>query len=120
MNFEIVEMVHKQIILDLTIRTLERDRKNLENFKMQRPFEMWFATKINELHTELKNTKAKLSRNGAKVQTSKLDGDFTVYIIVERGVVSEKRYMNIALKNWTEEEVKRILGLEFKTPNDKK
>ncbi|QCR33103.1 hypothetical protein [Lysinibacillus sp. SGAir0095] len=111
MNFNNIEQIHKQIILDLTIRTLERDRKHIGNFKMQRAFEMWFDSKVNEMYNELKNIKVDLGKNGVKLQGSKLDGDFTVYSVIEKGVVSEKRYSNIALKNHCEVEVKRLLGL---------
>lgn len=103
------ELAHRQIILDLTIRTLERDRKHIDDFKMQRAFEMWFDEKNMELLSELKNTKAALGRNGAKVQGSKLDGDFAEYTIIEKGIVSEKRYSNIALRNHCDNEVRRLL-----------
>jgi hypothetical protein len=116
MNFEVADLVHKQIILDLTIRTLERDRNHLGDIKMLRAFELWVETKLNELHLELKATKTELGRNGAKIQSHKLDSDFTEYTIIERGNASIKRYSNIALRNWTEEEVKRLLGLKYKTP----
>ncbi|HCG4535582.1 TPA: hypothetical protein NJY08_004427 [Salmonella enterica subsp. enterica serovar Typhi str. AG3] len=116
MNFEIEEMIHRQIILDLTIRTMERDRKQLASFKMQRAFEMWFESKIFELHNELKEVKSKLGKMGAKLQgEKKLDELMTEYTFVIRGTAYQRNYMHIALKNWTEEEVKRILGLEYKT-----
>lgn len=111
MNFENFELVHKQIILDLTIRTMERDRKQIDNFKMKKVFEMWFDAKIIELHTYLKNIKTELGRNGVRIQASKTDGDFTIYTVVEKGIVAEKRYSNIALRNHCEEEIKRLLGL---------
>lgn len=110
-NREVVELTHKQIIIDLTIRTLERDRKYIGDFKMQRAFDMWFDSQIMKLHNDLKNIKAKLGKNGVKLQGSKPDGDFTVYIIVEKGMVSEKRYSNIALRNHCEVEIKQLLGL---------
>lgn len=111
MNINIAELIHRQIIIDLTIRTLERDRKHIADFKMQRAFETWFDTKITELHNELKNTKVELGRNGTKIQSSKPDSDFTVYTVLEKGIVSEKRYANIALKNHCENEIKKLLGL---------
>lgn len=111
MNVKTAELIHRQIIIDLTIRTLEHDRKRIADFKMQRAFEMWFDTKIIELHNELKNTKVELGRNGTNIQSSKPDADFTVYIVLEKGIVSEKRYANIALKNHCENEIKKLLGL---------
>jgi len=38
-------LAHRQIILDLTIRTLERESKHLGELKMQRAFEMWIDEK---------------------------------------------------------------------------
>ncbi|WP_140422951.1 hypothetical protein [Ureibacillus sinduriensis] len=82
---------------------------------MQRAFDMWFDNQIMMLHSDLKNIKAELGKNGVKLQGSKPDGDFTVYTIVEKGMVSEeKRYSNIALRNHCEVEIKRLLGLEGK------
>lgn len=115
----VLEIAHKQIILDLTVRTLERDRKHMGDLKMLRAFEMWYEVKIRQVQVELKNTKSELGKLGAKVQSSKLDGDYTEYIIIERGKEFSHRYSNIALRNWTEEEVKRLLGLDYKKPSDR-
>jgi len=116
MNFEVEEMIHRQIILDLTIRTLERDRNFISELKMQRAFEMWFESKIHELHNELKEVKTRMGKMGAKLQDAKkLDELMTEYTFVVKGNVYKRNYMNIALRNWTEEEVKRLLGLEYKT-----
>lgn len=116
MTFVVEEMIHKQIILDLTIRTLERDRKQLTNFKMQRAFELWFDSKILELQNDLKEVKRELGKNGAKLQgEKKLDELLTEYTYICRGIVYTRNYMHIALKNWTEEEVKRLLGLDYRT-----
>jgi len=119
-SFENIELIHRQIVIDLTIRTLEHDRKHLSHFKMSRAFEMWFDLKIMELHADLKKVKLELGKRGAKVQSHKVEGDFTIFTVVEKGVVSNKNYMNIALKNWCEEETKRLLGLEYRTMNDVK
>lgn len=38
MNNDTSQLIHKQIILDLTMRTLERDKKHVSELKMQRAF----------------------------------------------------------------------------------
>lgn len=114
-NHNNVELVHRQIILDLTIRTLERDRKYIKDLKMYSVFELWFDAKIKELQQNLKSTKSDLYKKGIKIQSEVKDGDFTVYLIIERGQEFERRYSNIALRNWCIEETKRLLGLEYKT-----
>ena len=121
MNFEIEEKLHKQIILGLTIRTLERDRNHLNELKMQRAFSLWFESKIAQLHYELKQVKSELGKNGVKLQSEKkVDELITEYTFIEKGNAYTRRYMNVALRNWTEEEVKRLLGMEYKTTNDRK
>ncbi|SOC27551.1 hypothetical protein SAMN05880501_12316 [Ureibacillus xyleni] len=115
MNAAISEIIHKQIILDLTIRTLERERKHLDDLKMKNAFELWMEAKIKELQQDLRAVKYELGKLGVKVQSEKWDSTFTEYTILERGAVYQKRYSNIALRNWTDEEVKRLLGLEHRT-----
>ena len=81
---------------------------------MQRAFEMWIDAKIKELHTDLKNIKGELGRLGAKVHPGKSADSFTIYTVTEQRREFDLKYNNIALKNWTEEEVKRLLGLEYR------
>ena len=121
MDFNAADLIHKQIVLDLTMRTLERDKKHVTDLKMQRAFELWFETKIKELHTEYKSVKSQLAKNGIKIQAeNKVDELITEYVILERGKTFTRRYMNVALRNWTGEEVKRLLQLPYKTSNDLK
>ena len=110
-----MERIHRQIVLDLTIRTLERDRKYINHLKMHRAFENWYEEKIKELNTELRKTKSDLYKQGAKILTQTVDGDFTIYEILDRGSTYERRYSNIALRNWCEEETKRLLELPYRT-----
>ena len=105
------DLAHRQIIIDLTIRTLERDSKHLTELKMQRAFEMWIDGKIKELHTELINIKTELGRMGAKLHPGKSEDGFTIYTITEQRRDFNVKYNNIALKNHCENEVKKLLGL---------
>lgn len=53
-NMEQRKLVHKQIILDLTIRTLERDRKLIDNLKSKMALNAWFEAKIVETMKDYK------------------------------------------------------------------
>lgn len=44
----------------------------------------------------------------------------TYYFILFRGYDEIRSYGNIALRNWVSEEMKRILGMKYLTPADKK
>lgn len=110
------ELIHKCIIHNLAIRTLERDRNYISDMKMQSAFEIWFDKKIKELQQELKEVKSQLLMSGIKIQSeTKVDQLITEYVIIDRGNIYTQRYMNIALRNWVEEEIKRLLGLEYRT-----
>ncbi|WP_346235689.1 hypothetical protein MKY04_09100 [Lysinibacillus telephonicus] len=112
------ELIHKCIINNLAIRTLERDRNYISDMKMQSAFEIWFDKKIKELQQELKEVKSQLLKSGIKIQSeTKVDQLITEYVIIDRGNIYTQRYMNIALRNWVEEEIKRLLGLEYRTFN---
>lgn len=83
---------------------------------MQSAFEIWFDKKIKELQQELKEVKSQLLMSGIKIQSeTKVDQLITEYVIIDRGNIYTQRYMNIALRNWVEEEIKRLLGLEYRT-----
>lgn len=119
MNNEIGSLVHRQIILDLTIRTLERDREYVKVFKIHFALNEWIEVKIKELKQDLRMVKSQLSKMGVKIQSEKRDGDFTEFFVLERGMLYKKRYFNIALRNWVNEEVKRLLGLPYRTIEDR-
>lgn len=108
-------LLHRQIIINLTIRTLERDRKHLTNIKMRVAFDLWMDKQVKELHQSLKQIKSELGKQGVKIQSEKVEDLFTVFTIVEKGKAFERKYNNVVLKNWCEEEVKRLLGLEYRT-----
>lgn len=115
-DFNIAELIHRQIILDLSIRTLERDRKYIKDLKMHQAFEEWFEIKIKELNNELRATKSELSKRGVKIQSeTKVDDLVTEIAIIDRGNLHTRRYMNIALRNWCIDETKRLLGLSYRT-----
>lgn len=118
MNYEAADLIHRQIILDLTIRTLERDRKHLNDLKMKVAFELWMDKSIKDLKELLKTMKSQLSRQGIKIQSEIVEEGFTVYTILDKGKAFERRYNNIALRNWCEEEIKRLLGIEYRTTAD--
>lgn len=111
------KLVHKQIILDLTIRTLERDRKLIDNLKSQIALEAWFEAKLSEVRKDKIKVKKQLYLQGIRVENEKREDDFaTSYEVLCQGTTEIIRYSNIALRNWTNEEIQRLLGIEYRTP----
>lgn len=117
---DISNEIHRFIVLELFLKTLERDRNNLSEFKMGKVLESWYDQKINETFQGLKNTRDFLYKKGCKVEKQSSDGFMTEYFVLFRGLSETRSYSNIALKNWVEEEMKRLLGMPYHTPADRK
>lgn len=112
---DVQDLIHRHIILELTIRTFKRDSTKLEQLKMYKEFSVWFGVKIKELQQELVNIKSELGKQGVKIQGEKAEDEMTVYTVIVKGRVETRRYFNVALRNWVGEETKRLLGLPFRT-----
>lgn len=120
MSLEQKKLVYKQIILDLAIRTLERDRKLIDSFKSKIALEAWFDTKIKEATKERTKIKRQLSAQGIRIENEKREDNLiTVYEVLYRGATEFIRYSNNALRNWTNEEIKRLLNIEYRKPEVK-
>lgn len=116
MSGEQRQLVHNEIMLDLAIRTLERDRKHIDSLKSKNAVEAWFDIKIKEATKERTQVKRQLSAQGIRIENEKKEDEIiTVYEVLHRGATEFIRYSNIALRNWTNEEIKRLLNIEYKT-----
>lgn len=119
-NIEQRKLVHKQIILDLTIRTLERDRQLINHLKSEIALNAWFMEKIKQVMREKINIKRQLYKQGIRIENEKKEDDFaTSYEILCKGTTEIIRYSNIALRNWTNEEIKRLLNIKYRTADHK-
>ncbi|MBK3495337.1 hypothetical protein JFL43_10845 [Viridibacillus sp. YIM B01967] len=108
--------VHKAIILELTMRTLERDKKHLDQLKTNFAFTAWIDEELKKLHRDLRDVNRTLGMQGFKVLegTKKIDEYFIAYSIKTKGNDEERRYSVVALRNKVNEEVKKRLGLDYR------
>ena len=112
--------IHRYIVLELFLKTLERDRDHITHLKMKDVVEEWYNSKINETFQEFKKLRDFLYKKGCKIEKQKSDDFMTYYFILFRGYDETRSYSNIALRNWVSEEMKRVLGMKFLTPADRK
>lgn len=117
---ELSNDIHRYIVLELFLKTLERDRNHLSQLKMGDVLTEWYDTKINETFQEFKKLRDSLYKKGCKIEKQKSDEMMTYYFILFRGYDETRSYSNIALRNWVSEEMKRILGMKYLTPADRK
>lgn len=112
--------IHRYIVLELFLKTLERDRDQITHLKMKDVVEEWYNSKINDTFQEFKKLRDFLYKKGCKIEKQKSDDFMTYYFILFRGYDETRSYSNIALRNWVSEEMKRVLGMKFLTPADRK
>ncbi|MER2028877.1 MAG: hypothetical protein ABS903_06865 [Solibacillus sp.] len=112
--------IHRYIVLELFLKTLERDRDHVSHLKMRDVLEEWYNSKINDTFQEFKKLRDFLYKKGCKIEKHKSDEMMTYYFILFRGYDETRSYSNIALRNWVAEEMKRLLGMKYLTPADRK
>ena len=117
---QISDDIHRYIVLELFLKTLDRDRTHLSELKMNRILGEWYDLKINDTFQELKKLRDYLYKKGCKVEKKNSDDFMTYYFILFRGTDETRSYANFALRNWVEEEMKRVLGMEYHKPQDRK
>lgn len=106
------ELAHRFIITELMIRTLERDRKQIDTFKMKLVMGKLFEKAIQDAKKELLEIRNEMGKIGLRLQAeNKIDEFFTVYSFVQRGLSEDVRYANNALRNHTMKELERLLNL---------
>jgi len=91
--------------MPLIISVLERDKESFDKgpFKLKGPYLKLIDGAIGSVQSEQKETNIYLRRNQMKVIKGKNDGSFTDYTFFHNGREDKRRYLNIRLRNRTEE-----------------
>ena len=93
------------IYFPMLISILEKDRKAIEGgpFKLKGPYFKLIEDALKIIRIELKDTNIYMKRNNMKVIKGKNDGTFTEYAFIYGGYEDQRRYLNVRLRNRTEE-----------------
>ncbi|GKV56740.1 hypothetical protein NCCP2222_26870 [Sporosarcina sp. NCCP-2222] len=93
------------IYLPMLLTILERDRQTIEKgpFKLKGPYLKMIENALLSVQNELTDTSMYLRRHNMKVIRSKMDDTFTEYIFMNGGYEDHRRYLNVRLRNRTEE-----------------
>ena len=102
---EALPYFEKMIYLPMIISILERDREVIESssFKLKGPYIYIVENTLSNVRAELKETNNYARRKNMKVIKRGNDGTFTEYAFIHGGYEDSRRYMNIRLRNRTEE-----------------
>ena len=93
------------IYFPMLISILEMDRKAIESgpFKLKGPYFKLIDEALKIVRAESKQTNIYLTRNNMKMIKGSNDGAFTEYTFIFGGYEEHRRYMNMRLRNRTEE-----------------
>jgi len=93
------------IYLPMIINILERDREVIEtsSFKLKGPYVNIVENTLKTIRAELKETNNYARRNNMKLIKKGKDDSFTEYVFFHGGYEDKRRYLNLRLRNRTEE-----------------
>lgn len=93
------------IYLPMLVIILEKDRHSFEKgpFKLKGPYVKLVDHANKLVRAELKDTSIYLRRHNMKLIRSKTDDTFTEYVFMYGGYEENRRYLNVRLRNRTEE-----------------
>ncbi|MFS0575571.1 hypothetical protein AB1K83_08055 [Sporosarcina sp. 179-K 3D1 HS] len=102
---EALPYFENMIYLPMVLIILERDRQAFEKgpFKLKGPYVKRVDEAMKLVRADLKETTAYLRRHGMKVIRNKMDDTFTEYVFIHGGYEDSRRYLNVRLRNRTEE-----------------
>lgn len=102
---EALQRIEHMIYLPMVLVILERDREIVLNggFKLKRPYIQLLEKAIKSAQAELKETTSYLRRKNIKVTRGKTDDTFTEYLFSYGGYQEQRRYLNVRLRNQTEQ-----------------
>ena len=103
----------KMIYLPMVIIILERDREQFEQgeFKLKLPYINIIEQSIKAVQKDLKETKMYLRENNMRIIKGKRDDSCTEYTFFYGGYEQNRRYLNVRLRNRTEELLEMYLNL---------
>lgn len=102
---EALPYFENMIYLPIVLVILERDLEIVENspLKLKRPYIKIVEEAVKFAQAELKETTIYLRRNNMRVIRGKTDDTFTEYVFIHGGYEDHRRYLNVRLRNRTEE-----------------
>ena len=105
--------LENMIYLPMILTILERDRTAAEHsdFKLKKPYVGLIDDVSKRVHQELRNTGDYLRLHRMSVVKVKTDDIFTEYIFLHNQKEEHRRYLNVRLRNRTEELLNQYLRL---------
>lgn len=108
---EALPYFENQIYLPMIVQVLERDRRLMEAgaFKFPGVYVELIDATLQLVHQEIQETATYLRKHKMKVLKEQTEVTFTTYAFFYGGYEERRKYLNVRLKNRTEELIKLFL-----------
>lgn len=108
---EYIKHFENMIYLPMVISIFQRDKQHFEggSFKLKGPYLEVVESACTIAERELRETKDYMRKHQLKVETGKRDDFSTMYIFYYNGFNDMRRYLNVRLRNRTEELIRTYL-----------
>ena len=106
-----IEYFDDAIYYPMLIVVLERDRHAIEvgDFKFKKPYLKMIERAEKEVREDLKKTYTYFRQHKMKLKKSSNDGTFTEYEFIYGGYSEKRQYLNVRLRNHSEEMLEHYL-----------
>ena len=104
MSFEQRQLLHKFVVHDMAVQSLQRDYKVIENLKMSKVYLTILDNTLKTIANDYYNLKRLLAKDKIRiVRWEKHDDNFSDLIVATAGEDAVLRYANQALKTQVEQ-----------------
>ncbi|KAA0965886.1 hypothetical protein FQ087_06370 [Sporosarcina sp. ANT_H38] len=102
---EALPYFENMIYLPMIVSVLERDREAIEisSFKLKGPYINIVERALKSVRADLKETNTYARSKNMKLIKNGKNGTFTEYTFIHSGYEDKRRYLNVRLRNRTEE-----------------
>lgn len=100
---EDLEHFENLIYLPMLLTVLSLDRERLNGVKLPKPYYNLIDSAIKEIQKDLQKTHEYARKRNMKLVQGKTDATFTGYIFMFKGYEDPRSYLNVRLRNRTEE-----------------
>lgn len=99
------------IYLPMLLTILSRDKERLAGVKLSKPYLKLIDSALDKIHNDLHETQVYMKRHQLKLIKGDVDETFTGFIFIHGGYEDHRRYLNVRLKNRTEELIEVYFGV---------
>jgi hypothetical protein len=102
---EALSHFENMIYLPMLVTILTRDMEAIEisSIKLKNPYLNMINNSLQHVQKDLRHTHEYLRRNKMRLEKGKVDSTFTEYLLFHHGYEDSRRYLNVRLRNRSEE-----------------